>query len=43
MIADVLEVVVHVALNMLTNCANRVAGTEINFPVILPPKFNLTR
>lgn len=30
----VLEVIAHVALNVLTNYTNHVAGTEIDFPVV---------
>ena len=32
--ADVIEIVLHVALNTLTNYVNSVAATEIDFPVI---------
>ncbi len=32
--AEIVEIVVHVALNTLTNYVNEVAGTEIDFPVI---------
>lgn len=32
--AQVIEIVVHVALNTLTNYVNEVAGTEIDFPVV---------
>lgn len=33
--AEVIEIVVHVALNTLTNYVNSVAGTGIDFPVVL--------
>jgi uncharacterized peroxidase-related enzyme len=32
--AQVIEIVLHVALNTLTNYVNEVAGTEIGFPVV---------
>ena len=32
--AEILEIVVHVALNTLTNYVNEVAGTAIDFPVV---------
>ncbi len=32
--AQVMEIVLHVALNTLTNYVNNVAGTEIDFPVV---------
>ena len=32
--AQVIEIVLHVALNTLTNYVNNVAGTEIDFPVV---------
>ena len=32
--AQVIEIVLHVALNTLTNYVNEVAGTEIDFPVV---------
>lgn len=32
--AEIVEIVLHVALNTLTNFINEVAGTEIDFPVI---------
>ena len=32
--AEVVEIVLHVALNTLTNYVNEVAGTEIDFPVV---------
>ena len=31
--AQVVEIVLHVSLNTLTNCVNEVAKTEIDFPV----------
>jgi hypothetical protein len=31
-----IEVVVHVALNMLTNYVNEVAGAQIDFPAVTP-------
>ena len=31
---ETVEIVVHVALNTLTNYVNEVAGTEIDFPAI---------
>lgn len=34
--AEVLEIVVHVALNTLTNYVNNVARTDIDFPVVEP-------
>ena len=36
--AELIEVVLHVALNTLTNYVNEVAGTEIDFPVALPAR-----
>jgi alkylhydroperoxidase family enzyme len=30
--AQILEIVLHVALNTLTNYVNEVAGTEVDFP-----------
>ena len=32
--AEVMEIVVHVALNTLTNYVNEVAQTEIDFPAV---------
>lgn len=32
--AEVIEIVLHVALNTLTNYVNEVAGTDIDFPVV---------
>jgi len=32
--AQVIEIVLHVALNTLTNYVNEVAKTEIDFPVV---------
>ena len=32
--AEIIEIVLHVALNTLTNYVNEVAGTEIDFPVV---------
>ncbi|GGC60416.1 carboxymuconolactone decarboxylase family protein [Undibacterium terreum] len=34
--AEILEIVLHVALNTLTNYVNEVAQTEVDFPVALP-------
>ena len=34
--AETMEIVLHVALNILTNYVNEVAQTEIDFPVISP-------
>lgn len=34
--AEVIEIVLHVALNTLTNYVNEVARTEIDFPVVTP-------
>ena len=34
--AEIVEIVLHVALNTLTNYINEVAQTEIDFPVINP-------
>lgn len=34
--AEVIEIVLHVALNTLTNYVNEVAKTEIDFPVVSP-------
>jgi uncharacterized peroxidase-related enzyme len=34
--AEIVEIVLHVALNTLTNYLNEVAGTEIDFPVVVP-------
>ena len=36
--AEIIEIVLHVALNTLTNYVNEVAKTEIDFPVIAPRK-----
>ena len=36
--AQVIEIVLHVALNTLTNYVNEVAGTEIDFPVTSPAR-----
>ena len=36
--AQVLEIVVHVALNTLTNYVNEVAQTEVDFPVVEAPR-----
>ncbi|MFM9942752.1 MAG: carboxymuconolactone decarboxylase family protein [Hyphomicrobiaceae bacterium] len=36
--AEIIEIVVHVALNTLTNYVNEVAGTTIDFPAITPRK-----
>jgi uncharacterized peroxidase-related enzyme len=34
----IIEIIAHVALNVLTNYVNRAAGTEVDFPVVdLPP------
>lgn len=30
----ILEIIAHIALNVLTNYVNRVAGTEVDFPVV---------
>ena len=32
--ADIVEIVAHVAVNILTNYVNKVAGTEIDFPAV---------
>ncbi len=32
--AELIEIVLHVALNTLTNYVNEVAGTEIDFPAV---------
>ena len=32
--AEVIEIVAHVALNILTNYVNEVAKTDIDFPVV---------
>lgn len=32
--ADIIEIVLHVALNTLTNYVNSVAQTDIDFPVV---------
>ncbi len=32
--AQVIEIVLHVALNTLTNYVNEVAGTEVDFPAV---------
>ncbi|HMV12903.1 hypothetical protein [Nitrosomonas sp.] len=34
--AEIVEIVLHVALNTLTNYINEIAQTEIDFPVISP-------
>jgi hypothetical protein len=36
--AEVMEIVLHVALNTLTNYVNEVALTEIDFPIVKPFK-----
>jgi uncharacterized peroxidase-related enzyme len=36
--AEIVEIVLHVALNTLTNYVNEVAGTEIDFPVVAARK-----
>jgi AhpD family alkylhydroperoxidase len=36
--AQIMEILAHVALNTLTNYANVVAGTEIDFPVVTATK-----
>lgn len=36
--AQVIEIVLHVALNTLTNYVNEVAATDIDFPVVAPRK-----
>jgi uncharacterized peroxidase-related enzyme len=36
--AEVMEIVLHVALNTLTNYVNEVALTEIDFPIVKPLK-----
>ena len=36
--AQVIEIVLHVALNTWTNYINEVAKTEVDFPVITPRK-----
>ena len=36
--AQVVEIVLHVALNTLTNYVNEVANTEIDFPVVSAKK-----
>ena len=36
--AEVIEIVLHVALNTLTNYVNEVAKTEIDFPVVAARK-----
>jgi alkylhydroperoxidase family enzyme len=38
--AQVVEVVLHVALNTWTNLINEVGGTEIDFPVVTAGKFD---
>ena len=38
--AQVIEIVLHVALNTWTNFINVVGGTEIDFPVVTAGKFN---
>jgi uncharacterized peroxidase-related enzyme len=35
---QIVEIVLHVALNTLTNYVNEVAGTEIDFPVVAPAR-----
>jgi alkylhydroperoxidase family enzyme len=32
--AEVMEIVAHIALNTLTNYANEVAKTDIDFPIV---------
>ena len=36
--AEIIEMVLHVALNILTNYVNEVAQTEIDFPVVSPQR-----
>ena len=36
--AQLVEIVAHVALNILTNYVNEVAGTEIDFPTVAPAR-----
>jgi alkylhydroperoxidase family enzyme len=36
--AEIMEIVVHVALNTLTNYVNEVAQTEIDFPAVSLPR-----
>jgi uncharacterized peroxidase-related enzyme len=36
--AQLIEIVAHVALNILTNYVNEVAGTEIDFPAVTPAR-----
>lgn len=36
--AEIIEIVLHVALNTLTNYVNEVAGTDIDFPVVAARK-----
>jgi uncharacterized peroxidase-related enzyme len=36
--AQLIEIVAHVALNILTNYVNEVAGTEIDFPTVAPAR-----
>ncbi len=36
--AEIVEIVLHVALNTLTNYVNEVAGTEIDFPAVAPAR-----
>jgi uncharacterized peroxidase-related enzyme len=36
--AQIIEIVLHVALNTLTNYVNEVAGTQIDFPAVAPAR-----
>src|SRR5262245_66090741 len=40
--AQVIEIVLHVALNTWTNYINEVAKTDIDFPVVTPPQGGVT-
>ena len=40
---DVLEIILHIALNTLTNYLNSVAATPIDFPVVKRPRAKLLR
>jgi hypothetical protein len=33
---EIIEIIAHVAINVFTNYFNRVAGTEVDFPVVKP-------
>ena len=34
--AEIIEIILHVALNTWTNSVNNVADTEVDFPLVIP-------